>query len=273
MTQQNPAQRVKSASLSFSSQWALGFTATTRGKRLLSQHPTLWPHIWTPLVANILLSLTVLIAWALLWWWLADIVNGWIDASVTPLTILSYLLKMLAVVFTGVTTAAACLLLWRIAQGILLPILFADLSLQVEKCLGVDTESLKAAGWSQAIADTGVQVAALIALQVFALALNGIPLLGSLLAAALNLVGTTSLLGLDLVALPMAARGVSRAQQLRTAYDNVGLCSGLGTSLLLWQAVPILGGWGTTLCLIGATELYHTQLAKAPNTLDEQQGD
>ncbi|MGC6463063.1 MAG: hypothetical protein ACON32_14805, partial [Pirellulaceae bacterium] len=69
--------------------------------------------------------------------------------------------------------------------------------------------------------------------------------------------GTTSILGLDLFSFPLSARGASRWQQFRYLTRHSWECSGVGTSLLLAQTVPILGGLLTTYAVMGCTELFH----------------
>lgn len=239
--------------------WQQGFGVILRGRAVLRRFPQLRPHFWRPVLFNTLLSSFVLLVWLWAWWglsqWTLGTLTTWLEPMVwSPLLIVVHGLTTLLL---GVASAFMALLIWRLLQGILLSTVYADLSLRVEQAMGIPTSDLKGGSWLQAITDTFIQVALLITLQLVSVLAHGFPILGSLLATLLNFWGTTSILGIDLLAFPLGARGVSRWQQLQYMSRQNWACSGIGTSLLLSQTIPILGGLLTTYAVVGCTELFH----------------
>jgi uncharacterized protein involved in cysteine biosynthesis len=239
--------------------WQQGFGVILRGRALLRRFPQLRPHFWRPVLFNTLLSTLVLLVWLWAWWslaqWTLGALNTWLEPLVwTPLLFVGHGVTLLLL---GIASAFMALLIWRLLQGVLLSPVYADLSLRVEEAMGISTSDLKGASWLQAILDTFIQIALLITLQLASLLAHGLPILGSVIATLLNFWGTTSILGLDLLAFPLAARGVSRWQQLRYMSRQNWACSGIGTSVLLSQTVPLLGGLLTTYAVIGCAELFH----------------
>ena len=247
----NPTSRLR--------RWQLGFGVILRGHSILRRFPQLRPHFFRPALFNTLLSTLIFFVWIWCWWtfsqWTVETVALSLEPWVwRPLLLVFHILSVLII---GIASAFLALVIWRLLQGILLGPVYADLSLRVEEAIGNPIAELKGASWFQAVPDTLIQIALLLAIQLFSLVLHGLPLLGSFLSTVFNFCGTTSLLGLDLFAFPLSARGVSRWQQLRYMSRHPWHCSGVGTSILLSQAIPILGGLLTSYAVIGCTELFH----------------
>lgn len=239
--------------------WQLGFGVILRGRSILQRFPLLRRHFWRPVIFNTLLSTLTFLIWLWVWWtvtqWTVGTLTVWLEPLIWgPLLVVVHVLSILIL---GIACALLAVVIWRFLQGVLLGPIYADLSLRVEEAIGIPTDDLKGGSWLQAIPDTLIQIALLITLQLLSFVVNGLPLIGSIIATVLNFCGTTSLLGLDLFAFPLSARGVSRWQQLRYMNRQSWYCSGVGTGILLSQAIPILGGLLTTYAVIGCTELFH----------------
>ena len=237
----------------------MGFGVMGRGRRILQRSPQLVPHFWRPVLFNTLLSTLVLLIWLWVWWtlsqWMIGLLSAGLETWLWP-TLLT-LISGLTILILGLASALIAVVIWRLVQGFLLSPIYADLSLRVEKALGTPTDDLRELSWLQAIPDTLVEIGILLVLQVISLSANAIPFVGSIIATVLNFAGTTSILGLDLFSFPLSARGASRLEQFRYLKRHLLECSGVGTSLLLAQTVPFLGGLLTTYAVIGCTELFH----------------
>ena len=237
----------------------MGFGVIVRGRRILRRFPQLLTHLWRPVLYNTLLSTLALLIWLLVWWalsqWMIGLLAAWLKTWLWP-TLLT-LVSGLTILILGLASALVALVIWRLVQGFLLSPIYADLSLRVEKALGTPKNDLRELSWLQAIPDTLIEIGILLVLQVISLSANSIPIVGSVIATVINFAGTTSILGLDLFSFPLSARGASRWQQFRYLTRHSWECSGVGTSLLLAQTVPILGGLLTTYAVMGCTELFH----------------
>ncbi|HEX8914393.1 MAG TPA: EI24 domain-containing protein [Humisphaera sp.] len=237
-----------------------GFSAPVAGLRYMLAHPALWRYAVWPVLINLVLTAVVLGTLVAAAVWFAYRLHPWLrdryDGSAWGVT-----LEAAAAVGLLVAAVTAALVTWVLLGGILAGHFNSKLVRQVEIQLGTPAEALREVAIRYQVADTLRDLAALLGINAGLLVLNVIPGLGSVAAAGLGVYLDGFLLGFDYVDLPMALRGMRRADKLARARRHRWETTGLGTAVLLLNLVPVVGAVLLATAAVGATLMHRQWIA------------
>lgn len=229
-----------------------GFTAAFDGFRYLCYRPQLWRYGVLPIVINMFLVLGVLLTLLAGGWLLAD----WFD-SLFPDGTGWLILEIMAVVLIIAAACGLALITWKVLEGVLCGHFYGKLARHVELDLGTEPDELREISLSYQLYDTARDVFSLIGINVGFLALHIIPVIGSIAGFCGAAYFDCLLFGRDYFDFPLALRGKRRSEKLAFIRGHRAHTLGLGTSVLLFNFVPIVGSVVLTTAAVGAVLLYH----------------
>jgi uncharacterized protein involved in cysteine biosynthesis len=235
-----------------------GILVPWRGFLFLMRRPTLWRYGVIPLVLNLFITTFVAASFlggvaALFVWLHPHYPDGWPGTALEVLSGAGLILVSLAVAL-GV---------WKFLEGVLCGWFYYRLARNIERKLGLAPEELAEVPWKKQVADTAVEVGALLAVNVGFLALHLIPILGSVAGVVGGVYFNCWMLGKTYLAYPLDLRGRRRAEKLAFARRHRGQTLGLGAAALVLNFVPLLGPVLLTTAVAGSVLLLR-ELEKAP---------
>jgi uncharacterized protein involved in cysteine biosynthesis len=122
--------------------------------------------------------------------------------------------------------------------------------------LGTPAGHLREVSFAYQVADTFRDVAALLAINVGLLALNIVPVIGSIVGLALTVYFDAFIFGRDYLDFPMSLRGMRRADKLAVCRAHRAETVGLGTAVFLLNLVPVVGSVGLATAATGSVLAY-----------------
>ena len=235
-----------------------GAGAPARGLLYLLKHPDLWSYAILPMLISLTITLLVLtgLAWAgyhILTW-----MHGWAHFSATTLGRVQEVFAAIFVVAALLALAAATYLL---ASGILTGWFNERLALKVELQLGTPAGELKAMSFKYQVVDGIVDFLVVAGTAAGCFLIGCIPVVG-LLGAAANFYVDWFVMGYDYVDIPLALRGMRRADKRAFAKKFRPQVMGLGAVVFALNFVPVVGNVLLTTAAIGAV-LLHQRLKSA----------
>lgn len=227
-----------------------GFSAPRYGFAYICENRQLWPYAIIPIVLNVFITTLVFVL--LLLMASAFIVHlhplfptGWAWAVLEVLCAIALL--ALALLIT--------LVAWTLLQGLLCGHFYGKLAREVELRLGTPAEALKELPLYREVADTVLDTASLMTLNIGLLLLHIIPGLGSICGIAGSLYFDCYLLGREYLDIPLSLRGKPRRERQTFARQFRGQTLGLGAAALLMTFVPIIGSVALTAAAVGSVLL------------------
>jgi uncharacterized protein involved in cysteine biosynthesis len=235
-----------------------GVLVPWRGLLFLVRRPTLWRYGLVPLVLNFFITTFVAVSFlggvaALFVWLHPHYPGGWLGGVLEVASGAGLILASLAVALGT----------WKFLEGVLCGWFYYRLARNIERKLGVAADELLEVPWKKQVADTAVEVAALLAVNLGFLALHLIPVLGSVAGTVGGVYFNCWLLGKTYLSYPQDLRGRRRAEKVAFARGHRGQTLGLGAAALVLNFVPLLGPVLLTTAVAGSVLLYR-ELEKAP---------
>ena len=222
-----------------------------RGFSYMARHPRLWRHAIVPILLNLLITGVVVLL----------LIGGvaWFARTVHPRFPAGAWGALLEVAAIAAAVAVAALLAagtWFVLNGILCGHFYTKLAREVELQLGTPAGRLRDVPFAYQVADTLRDTAALLAINVGLLALNVVPLIGSVVGLALTLYLDAFIFGRDYLDFPMSLRGMRRVDKLAACRAHRAETVGLGTGVFLLNLVPLVGSVGLATAAAGSVLTY-----------------
>jgi CysZ protein len=247
--------------LTITQDFTKGLTAPLAGFRYMRANPGLWRYAVAPILLNLLVTslvLALLIASAL---YFAYRIHPWFTqryhGSAWGLT-----LEFAAVVATILVAMTLAFVTWVLLNNILTGHFNAKLARAVEIQLGMPESEMREVSLRYQVADALRDLSRLTLINVGLLALNIIPVIGSILAVVLGIYFDGFVFGFDYLDLPMELRGMRRMDKLARAKSFRAQTIGLGTSVFLLNFIPIVGSVFLGTAATGAVLLHREWLAE-----------
>jgi len=226
------------------------------GWRLMNKRPTLWRFAVIPVVFNLLITILVLAMLIALGGWFITEAHPWFHEGRTAWTAwLGWLMEVGAVLLLLVLAFGLTLVTYMILSGVLCGYFYGRLAEEVEVLLGKPREELQSISIAAEAIDTTASVVELIVVNVGFLIFGFIPVVGPPVA----LVGSTywnwAIFGLEYLTYPLSLRGQRRAKRRAYCKRNRPHNLGLGSVVMLFQFIPILGAVPLATAAAGAVIL------------------
>ena len=234
-----------------------GFAAPREGFAYMCRHPRLWRYAAVPVVLNLLITSAVLSLLLLAATYFAvkihpKFAGGW-GWRVLEVGVAAALLAAVVALSLGA---------WVLLNGILCGHYYGKLAREVELQLGMRPDQITDISLRAQVADTLLDLGALIGINVGLLALNVVPLVGSLAAVVLTLYFDWMIFGREYLDFPLSLRGMRRADKRAFARRHRGHTLGLGAAAFCCTFVPVVGSVVLSTAAVGAV-LLHRRLQAA----------
>lgn len=216
--------------------FVVGLRSPLAGCAFLWRHRRLWAYGVWPIVVSLAITLVVGTLALAGTTWLLFRLPDWIPAGDRQTV-------WIVVAGVGVVAAAAgiTLAVWLVALAVLCGLWYGRLAEQVELQLGADPKSLREVPWRQQVVDAVVDVSVLLAVNAGCLALNLIPVLGTIAGATIGLYVDCFFLGREFLDYSLALHGLRRSERLAIARRFRATTLGLGAATLLLTLIPLAG--------------------------------
>jgi CysZ protein len=188
--------------------------------------------------------------------------DGWLWRAVELVVGLALLLAVV-----GLTLAA-----WLVLQGILCGYFYSKLAEKVELQLGLPPEEIREVPFSYQVADTLRDVAFLVAVNAACIAVQVVPVVGSVLGICGSYYFNCFTFGLDFLDHPMALRGMRRRDKRAFAKRHRAHTLGLGTAVLAITLLPVINALLLTTAVTGAVLLHRRLVPDARATPAREPG-
>lgn len=235
-----------------------GMAAPLAGWQVMRRHPTLWRYAVIPVVLNLLITLLILIGLASLAVFFATRMHPLFQPTWRDRLLEAGAILLLIVAAIGGTIAA-----WVLLNGILCGHFFGRLAGAVEVRVGAPPGEMRKLKFRHEVVDAVRDLAAVIGINLGVLALNLVPVLGTVVAFPLGAYFNFLLLGRDFVNFPLALRGLRRHEKNSVVRRHRWETVGLGGAVFLFQLIPILGAVVSATAVAGAVVL-HRRWSPAP---------
>ncbi len=234
-----------------------GFLVPWEGAIYLMARPGLLPFAILPAAVHFVLSLGLIYGlyrgWVAVWVWSSTwLGDAWYSVALEKAGAIGLCILLLA---GGVGTA---LLLGVILCSLFYPIL----ARRTERAIGVAEGELRDVSIFREVRDTLLNFAELVVVNLFILALNLVPAVGSLVAGAVSYYFNCFIFGLEYLDYPLALRGRERREKRVFAKAHRMNTLGLGTAVFLFQLLPLIGSFLLATAVVGSVFL-HRRLQRA----------
>jgi uncharacterized protein involved in cysteine biosynthesis len=221
------------------------------GFSYMTRHPRLWRYAVIPVLLNLLITSLVLLI----------LVGGviWFARAVHPRFpdgAWGVVLEVAAVAAAVAVAALLALGTWVLLNGILCGHFYAKLAREVELDLGTPPGHLRDVPFGYQVVDAFRDLASLLLVNVGLLALNLVPLVGSLVGLVLTVYFDAFIFGRDYVDFPMSLRGMRRADKLAICRARRAETVGLGTAVFALNFIPVVGSIGLATAAAGSVLMY-----------------
>lgn len=224
-----------------------GLSFPLHGFQFLRSHKGFRRYLVAPVLLNTLCSTLVLVGLGYGAWEASGYARVWFEPTVTGWVLRS--LFYLALV--GVTLALVLGLSLVIASVVNASFL-GVLAQKVEMALGTPASELPGLSVRQEVGEALWAFRDIAVVSLLLLALNLIPVLGSVLSAVLGWYWNGFTLGLESLDYPWALRGMDRSRKRALGRRFRGETLGVGTVALLVGWIPVLGSVVMSLSVIGS---------------------
>lgn len=227
-----------------------GFTLPLEGYRFMRANPSLWRFAWLPIVLNSLLTMAVLaglvfVAIKFNAWLFGWVGEGWFWSIVQGVAWVG-----LGVLFLGIGVALA-LVLGMIFFGYF----YGKLAHAVELKIGTRPEELTELSVMSEVVESISALFELIIVNVSLLLVHLLPGIGSFLGGAATWYYDSYIFGSEFLDYGMVLRGMKRKER-RAFTKRFRLHTlGLGSSVMVFNFVPILGAAVLTTAVVGGVFL------------------
>jgi CysZ protein len=239
-----------SGSTGFSA-FAEGFATPRDGFHFMCRHPRLWRFAVIPILLNLIITGVVIVLLIAAATHFAVKIHPWFEGH--------WGWRVLeVVVVVGLIAAAAGLAMaaWVLLNGILCGHYHGKLARQVELLLGMRPEDMAELSVPYQIADTVRDLGSLLLINVGFLALNLIPVLGTIVGTAGALYFDSFVFGMDYLDFPLSLRGLRRAEKRAFGRRHRTHTVGLGAAIFLFNFVPVVGSVVLSTAAAGAVLLH-----------------
>jgi uncharacterized protein involved in cysteine biosynthesis len=228
-----------------------GLSAPWTGLRFMADRPALWRYGVWPILLNLLITGLLLAAVAAAGIYFFSILHPKLHGSWWGVLVEIVLACMFAAAAVGAAAAA-----WIVLQAALCSWFYDRLARQVELQLGVDPSQLRSVPLAGQTADALRAVRFLILANAACLAVQLIPLVGTVLGMCGGYYFTCTTLGFEYFDYPMALRGLRRNEKIAFVRRHRSLTLGLGTAVMLLAMLPVVNAVLLTTAVTGAVLLH-----------------
>ncbi|MEY3459169.1 MAG: hypothetical protein RL215_2326 [Planctomycetota bacterium] len=237
-----------------------GLQSPLRGFAFLLRHRSLWQYAVWPVLLNLAITLTVSLLLFICAAWLLSRLPDWIPAG--DYRWLRMVGAGLGIVIPALGLAFAT---WLAAQAVLVSYFCSRLAWRVEVLLGTDPTTLKEAALVHQALDVLVDVCMLLLISLGCLAMNLIPVVGTVVGLACSIWYSCLILGRQGFDYPLSLRGLRRPQKLEFSRTNRWETVGMGAEMLLVTPIPLVGSVSFVAAVVGAV-LLHADLRAASHS-------
>lgn len=247
-----PPERHPSATLKAS--LLTGLRCPPAGLAFLLKNRSLWQYAIWPVLLNLIItgvvSLMVVIGTGILF---SSLPNWFPEAD--------YRILRIVAAGTGILVAAIGLTIatWLALQVILCTYFYSKLAYRVEILTGTNPKSLQEAPLHHQAIDIMVDVIMMMMINLGCLALNLIPVLGTVLGLVVGICYSSLILGRQCLDYPLSLRGLRRSGKLAISRRFRWETIGLGAELLLFLPIPVVGSIFLVAAIVGAVLLQKDQ--------------
>ena len=232
-----------------------GFAVPWRGFRYMAENPGLWRFAVAPFLLNLLITglLTLLLVFAGVS--LFTTLQSTFADSLWRLPV-----EALAIFFFIVAAIGCLVAAWLVVQSVLCVWFYDRLARRVESKLGLTPGELKNIPlWPQMV-DTLRDALLLVTINVACLAVQLVPIVGTILGACGSYYFTCSTLGYMFLDYPLSLRGMRRKEKLLFVRRHRSHSLGLGTAAMFLAIVPVANAVFLTTAVVGSV-LLHRRIA------------
>jgi CysZ protein len=240
-----------SAPPSIPAAFAEGLSAPWLGWRYMLRHPGLWRYGLIPVLLNLLITSLLLAGLVVLAVLLSGRLHAWFDDGWAWRIVEVFAGLVLLVATLGFTLVA-----WLILQGILCGYFYGKLAEQVELRLGMRPDQIKEVPLAHQVSDTLRDVGLLIVANAACIAVQIVPVVGSVLGICGSYYFNCFIFGLEYLDHPLALRGMRRHEKLAFAKRHRAHTLGLGTVVLAITLLPLINAVLLTTAVTGAVLLH-----------------
>lgn len=228
-----------------------GFIAPWSGVHFLARNRGLWPSALAPLLLNLLIAagLAMLLIYSgasifsrlhpaigEAWWrWPVEVMAG----------------IFFAIAAVGVLIAA-----WFVAQSVLCVWFYDRLARKVERLLGLAPGEMQDVPLGPQMTDALVDSLVLLGINLACLAVQFLPVVGTVLGACVSCYFTCSTLGYAYFDYPLSLRGLRRKDKLQFVRRHRAHSLGLGAAAMFLAFVPVVNAVFLTSAVVGGVMLY-----------------
>ena len=238
-----------------STTWALvafcqGFFAPWHGFLYMNRNPSLWRFAVLPILLNVLITIVVLLL----------LIAGVVALlaylpSIFPATAYGLMLGALTAVGLIALAIGLTIATWLLAQAILLGHYYGKLAREVEGRLGLHRGEMKDVALLPRTIDALRDCIWLLTINLACLTLALIPVIGTVLGICGTIYFDSCIFGRAFLDYPLAIRGLRRAEKIKFARRHRAHVLGLGTVVLFFHWIPVLGAIILSTAVTGAVLL------------------
>lgn len=234
-----------------------GLGAPFRGFAYVASRPALWRYGLLPILLNLIISTGLLVGTWYLFKSTASRIHEYFSGF------FGRLLEAASLVLVGFAAIALAVVAWYLLQGVLCDFFYVRLARRVELQMGTRPEELRDVSFLAGLVDTLMALTALVFVNLGLLALNCVPVVGTMLAAPLSFLFTCWVFGSDYMSYPLLLRGWRRGRRREFTWGHPGQVLGMGIVVLACNLVPILNAILLTGAAAGSV-LLHREVTGQP---------
>lgn len=153
---------------------------------------------------------------------------------------------------------------WVVLQGVLCSFFYERLAREVELLLGIPSDELKDIPWLTLLLDALRHGLWLVILNAGLFVLNCLPVVGTILGLPVGYYINGMIFGEECFSYPLGLRGQDRQRRRAFTGQHRFVTLGLGTSVLIFSMIPLVGSIPVTTSVIGAVLLHRRLTESAP---------
>ena len=228
-----------------------GLKAPFRGIGYLRKNKKLWLWVLPPALVNTLITVLSLIAAVALSWWLI--------ATVWPMygsSFMQWVYKISVSIGIVLGVIGLTVIVWLVLINVCAGYLLSILATRVEKKLGLSDDEIHEISLVREGIEAALETAVVLSIHLAAFLAQFIPFLGTVVSVPIVLVTDAFVFGWEILAYPMGVRGMTLKQRGAFIKRHRPEVVGLGSAVLPFVIVPVIGGFMMSFATVGAVLLY-----------------
>jgi uncharacterized protein involved in cysteine biosynthesis len=228
-----------------------GLRSPPAGFVFLLKHRSLWQYAIWPVLLNLVItgavSLMLVIGTVVLF----RNLPSWIPEA--DYRILRIIAAGIGIVVAAIGVAIAT---WLLFQVILCSYFYCKLTYRVEMLIGTSPKLLHEAPLHHQFIDVLIDVIMMLIINLACLALNLIPVFGTIVGLVVGIYYSSLILGRQCLDYPLSLRGLRRSGKLAVSRRYRWETIGLGAEVLVFLPIPVVGSVCLVAAIVGAVLLH-----------------